>query len=182
MITSQTLPLRDFRFGISPRAHGCKLSSTNVCPKRGAPVSSQHWGAHTLRVPVRRITFIISRHEVSPLRICGLPYLATILYLVCTRGQTHHLSLQPPSSPGFPPTQRDMCAQSPHVSYNTASDNFLHAGVVGDTIVGINALSSGVSSAWSRRFQSPSTTGLRLPRVHDRSTPERFQCGPSVCV
>ena len=49
------------------------------------------------------------------------------------------------------------------------SDNFLHAGVVGDTIVGINALSSVLRvEPQIPNSQSPSTAGLRL-EFHVRS-------------
>ena len=53
------------------------------------------------------------------------------------------------------------------------SDNFLHAGVVGDTIVGINPLSS-VLCVEPQIPINLHDTGLRLPRPLDRSTPERF--------
>jgi hypothetical protein len=93
--TFQTRPLWDLGLGSH---HGCKLSSTMCAPKKG---NARRPLTHTLECPWGE-----SHDSSSPdMPAANMACHTWQPHLVCARGQTHHLSLHPPSPPGFPPSE-----------------------------------------------------------------------------
>ena len=135
----------------------CLLAAPSACSSLRSPsLARACWFCSPSRPPRLLLHFLHGRQIRSdlpnPLAVLFLPLFildrATLRCVVASEIPTCHLGL-------WSKLWTPAC-----VDY---SDNFLNAGVAGDTIVGINALSS-VLCVEVAASQSPSTTGLRLPR------------------